>query len=428
VIKIHYFFLFLVLLLVLFQINIYTEEYYPAKTIFIEPSFLSGLIFPLSTSNLQSGGSIQLGIDFVELIENVNFGIFGGYNYLSNSEGNLSNFSDFGIRGGYNFYPANIFRINPIIGISLPAALILSADSTIIELSTGFSLNFHLFNRNFLVLTSLLSFPFGDVLNPYFSIQLGIKRSHPVMIDLPSVELNLSIFPDIFSPDGDGENDLMEIDLKIKNVKSVKKWRISIFDYKLNLVNIWAGTGNPPEKTEWSGYSYTGELVSSASDYRVVVTLQDFLGNETIATKDFLTDILVENENGKYKIKINSIIFPPNSADISLLSNEEQDDNKDVIEKIAVKLQKFNDYNIRIEGHGNIDSWNNEKLAEKEQIEVLIPLTEKRAIAIKDALVAAGIDEKRISVLGLGGSSPIIPFKDEQNRWKNRRVEFILLK
>jgi len=42
--------------------------------------------------------------------------------------------------------------------------------------------------------------------------------------------------------------------------------------------------------------------------------------------------------------------------------------------------------------------------------------------------VAEGIDEERISVLGLGGSSPIIPFSDKQNRWENRRVEFILLK
>jgi outer membrane protein OmpA-like peptidoglycan-associated protein len=428
VIKIHYFFLLLVLLLVLFQINIYTEEYYPAKTIFIEPSFLSKLIFPLSSSNLQSGGGIQLGIDLVEVLENVGFGIFGGYNYLPNSEGVLSNFSNFGIRGGYNFYPANIFRINPIIGISVQVPLILSADSTIFELSTGFSLGFHLFNRNFLVLTSLLSLPFGETLNPNFSIQLGIKRSHPVKIELPPVELSLNVVPDIFSPDGDGENDLMEIDLEIKNVKSVEKWQISIFDYKLNLVNFWAGTGIPPENTEWSGYSYTDELIASASDYGVIVNLQDFLGNETIATKYFLTDILVENENGKYKIKINSIIFPPNSADISLLSKEEQDENQDIIKKIATKLQKFNDYNIRIEGHGNIDSWKNEVLAEKEQIEVLIPLTEKRAMAIKDALIAAGMDEKRISVLGVGGSSPIIPFSDEQNRWKNRRVEFILLK
>ncbi len=415
-------------LLIFFQINIYAEEYYPAKTIYIEPSFLSGIIIPLSSSNFRTGGGLQFGIDLVEAIENVNFGIFGGYNYLSNSENILLNFADFGIRGGYNFYPAKIFRINPIIEIALPVPLNFNSSSVNFELSTGVSLNFHLINRNFLVFTSSISFPFLDTLNPYFSIQLGIKKAHPVMIDVPPVKVGLNVFPEIFSPDGDGENDLMEIDLEVTNVKSVKKWRISIFDYRYNLVKFWYGLGIPPEKTEWSGLSYTGDLLFSASDYRIVTRVEDFLGNETITTKDFVTDILVEKENGKYKIKINNIIFPPNSANTSLLSNEEQIANKAIIKKIAAKLQKFNEYNIRIEGHGNIDAWNNKVLAEKEQNEVLIPLTRKRALVIKEALVAEGIDEERISVLGLGGSSPIIPFSDKQNRWENRRVEFILLK
>ena len=29
---------------------------------------------------------------------------------------------------------------------------------------------------------------------------------------------------------------------------------------------------------------------------------------------------------------------------------------------------------------------------------------------------------------GLGGTEPVVPFSDLKNRWKNRRVEFILIK
>jgi len=31
-------------------------------------------------------------------------------------------------------------------------------------------------------------------------------------------------------------------------------------------------------------------------------------------------------------------------------------------------------------------------------------------------------------VRGLGSSAPVVDFKDADNRWKNRRVEFILIK
>jgi flagellar motor protein MotB len=33
-----------------------------------------------------------------------------------------------------------------------------------------------------------------------------------------------------------------------------------------------------------------------------------------------------------------------------------------------------------------------------------------------------------MSVAGLGGSQPVVPHGDMVNRWKNRRVEFILIR
>ena len=42
------------------------------------------------------------------------------------------------------------------------------------------------------------------------------------------------------------------------------------------------------------------------------------------------------------------------------------------------------------------------------------------------ALVQRGLESWRISTVGLGGSIPVVPFGDLENRWKNRRVEFVL--
>jgi outer membrane protein OmpA-like peptidoglycan-associated protein len=95
---------------------------------------------------------------------------------------------------------------------------------------------------------------------------------------------------------------------------------------------------------------------------------------------------------------------------------------------LAEILNKYSQYEIRIEGHANMIHWEDPQRAKREQKEELIPLSKDRADAIKDALVEFGVAESRMSTVGLGGSQPIIPFSDLENRWKNRRVEFILIK
>ena len=51
-----------------------------------------------------------------------------------------------------------------------------------------------------------------------------------------------------------------------------------------------------------------------------------------------------------------------------------------------------------------------------------------RAKTVKAALIDYGIKEDKIAVYGIGGANPLVPFSDSENRWKNRRVEFILVK
>ncbi len=63
---------------------------------------------------------------------------------------------------------------------------------------------------------------------------------------------------------------------------------------------------------------------------------------------------------------------------------------------------------------------------EREHEEVLLPLSEERAEVIMEALIDRGVDEDRLSAVGRGGSEPLVPHDDTENRWKNRRVEFEL--
>lgn len=86
---------------------------------------------------------------------------------------------------------------------------------------------------------------------------------------------------------------------------------------------------------------------------------------------------------------------------------------KDVVDLLAAEPGK----SIRIEGHTDSsgDAGFNQKLSEK------------RAQAVLDALVAAGIDSSRATVVGLGEDFPIASNETVAGRSQNRRVDVILL-
>ncbi len=87
-----------------------------------------------------------------------------------------------------------------------------------------------------------------------------------------------------------------------------------------------------------------------------------------------------------------------------------------VLDEIINYLKNNTDYVLEIEGHtDNIGT-------EKENLRRSL----KRAKAIKDYMLAKGIDADRIKVSGKGESKPLAPNDTEEGRALNRRVEFIL--
>ena len=73
--------------------------------------------------------------------------------------------------------------------------------------------------------------------------------------------------------------------------------------------------------------------------------------------------------------------------------------------------------NIKIEVQGHTDNKGAAKLNKT--------LSDKRAKAVRDALINNGIDPSRLTAKGYGMERPIADNKTEQGRAKNRRVQFI---
>ena len=130
-----------------------------------------------------------------------------------------------------------------------------------------------------------------------------------------------------------------------------------------------------------------------------------------------------------------SIIFESDESNFqnanSKLSAEQAAKNIEILNRIAEILKKFSDYKITIQGHANrvSDNLDEETIDNpREWGRALGPLSRERADAIKAYLVKRGVSASSITTEGMGGTKPVVNPKDTDNNWKNRRVEFILVK
>lgn len=254
----------------------------------------------------------------------------------------------------------------------------------------------------------------------------------PWFASAPSVTLTPS--PGLFSPDQDGENDVLSVGWSTKSSWPIKGWSWTIMAPEGQVFFHQAGTGVPPREVVWNGVSSGGELVSSATDYNLVVGVVDELGREASASWAFTTDVLVLRDGDRYLIRLPSINFLANSPGLMPSDAESSDPiqlallerNVRVIRRLADILQKFPQYTITIAGHANLVHWEDPVRARLEDRTESQPLSLQRAQAVKAALVQLGLDPGRMSIEGAGGSRPLFPFGDTENSWKNRRVDVIL--
>jgi outer membrane protein OmpA-like peptidoglycan-associated protein len=85
-----------------------------------------------------------------------------------------------------------------------------------------------------------------------------------------------------------------------------------------------------------------------------------------------------------------------------------------VLDDVAASLAEQPRVRIRIEGHTDSRGSPPENVI----------LSQQRAIAIMNYLIAAGVDPTRLEYEGLGASRPIASNDTEAGRQANRRVEF----
>ncbi|MEX2444411.1 MAG: FlgD immunoglobulin-like domain containing protein [Alkalispirochaeta sp.] len=253
---------------------------------------------------------------------------------------------------------------------------------------------------------------------------IGEATSPVFRVDTRGPELAVDLQGLPFSPDNDGLNDELLISLSAEDAGKIEEWEFVILDRNNRPFQRFDGSGQPRSELIWDGRSSDGELVISAEDYPYRFTAVDSTGNRSTEEGEIPVDILVVRDGDLLKVQISNINFAPNSPELELdQSTENGRKNISVLDRLVEVFDKYRSYEIRVEGHAvNISG------TEREQEEELLPLSRSRAETVRRALVERGMDPDRITILGRGGSDPIVPHTDLDNRWKNRRVEFILIR
>ncbi|QJR16403.1 OmpA family protein [Usitatibacter palustris] len=144
-----------------------------------------------------------------------------------------------------------------------------------------------------------------------------------------------------------------------------------------------------------------GIFSAPTQSYKLVVV--EVAALEQVVKANKLLDEL--DKNGFIALYIN---FDTNKAELKA-------DGKAAVAEIVAALKSSPNLKISIEGHtDNVG----QAAANK-------TLSEKRAQSVMAAVVAGGIDAKRLAAAGFGAEKPVADNRTEEGRAKNRRVELV---
>jgi flagellar motor protein MotB len=228
-----------------------------------------------------------------------------------------------------------------------------------------------------------------------------VSPEYTVRVDTAVPELETGFKPELFSPDNDGENDLLTLYWNLTDPSGIATWKIEIRDAQGHPFKIFSGTGAPASNIIWDGRSDGGELVESATDYPVFVSFADTLGNKIVSMNAMTipVDVLVERIDRGLKIRINSIEFEFGEAVLKGMSYP-------ILNRVAQILKKYSTYKVEIQGHtDNVGSY-----------EANQRVSEERAKAVLEYLVRQGVARSRLTARGLGYDYPVASNDTEEGR------------
>jgi len=241
-----------------------------------------------------------------------------------------------------------------------------------------------------------------------------------IAVDRVPPEVSMYIPVNSFSPDGDGVNDLISLELKAKDNIAINTWRLEILTLDGKSVRTFQGDGTPPWRLAWDGIDEYYSRLSPPGEYTAVFSASDRAGNwgVTEAQKIELKVIpelkevkVTEEERGLVVTLTFKVLFDFDRFELKEIAHSSLDEVEEL-------LKAYPQNKIKVEGHTDTVG----------SAEYNLRLSQLRAESVAKYLIQKGVPTSRIETTGYGETKPIDSNATIQGRQQNRRVEIVILK
>lgn len=150
------------------------------------------------------------------------------------------------------------------------------------------------------------------------------------------------------------------------------------------------------------------EEISSAEKRRQDIMLQ-LKSNEAAALRAQMEALQAEKTERGMVLTLGDVLFDVNKADLKPAGVR-------TVRRLSDFMLQYEDRRVRVEGYTDstgAESYNQD-------------LSERRAMAVRDALVAEGVARSRVEVIGYGEAYPVASNETSAGRQQNRRVEIVI--
>jgi outer membrane protein OmpA-like peptidoglycan-associated protein len=292
--------------------------------------------------------------------------------------------------------------------------------------------------------TARLSVDYGDPKGP------TVADSAPFLLDITPPSGSIEVSPQPYTP---GDPDILIDPPKVTfavnlvpGAAPIATWRLGVIHPDGRRFMDFISEDHKDNKVVWNGRAQNNAAPEAGVTYQLVAQVFDRYGNQglvtgtlLIADKPAVPEVAASKTpepaqaapvtvtlDGKLVAEV-QIYFPAYSADLGKVEPSKAGLNAQGLDRLAGILKPVSGAKVLVTGHANKVFWQDQAKGDREQNDVLIPLSLARAQAVRDALVQRGADPGVFEVKGVGAEGPVAPFGDLTNNWKNRRVEFVVL-
>lgn len=150
------------------------------------------------------------------------------------------------------------------------------------------------------------------------------------------------------------------------------------------------------------------EEISSAEKRRQDIMLQ-LKSNEAEALRAQMEALQAEKTERGMVLTLGDVLFDVNKADLKPAGIR-------TVQRLSDFMLQYEDRRVRVEGYTDstgAESYNQD-------------LSERRAMSVRDALIAEGVARSRVEVIGYGEAYPVASNDTSAGRQQNRRVEIVI--